>query len=154
MCILDTMDRHAIKQTDALSFIMGGNSLFTIYIQTTGKHYTFKVLQHHQVENRFKVMILNGPDNTHNYKEFGHIIVENGVPLFHKGHYSFNRDYAELFDIIFLNFSIGVEMPTVTIFHSGRCCRCGRLLTVPESIVSGIGPECAFKTSILKQFML
>jgi hypothetical protein len=27
--------------------------------------------------------------------------------------------------------------------HAGRCGRCGRLLTVPESIESGLGPECS-----------
>lgn len=27
--------------------------------------------------------------------------------------------------------------------QSGRCCRCGRLLTVPASIHAGMGPECA-----------
>jgi hypothetical protein len=26
--------------------------------------------------------------------------------------------------------------------HEGRCGRCGRTLTVPESIDSGFGPEC------------
>ncbi len=29
--------------------------------------------------------------------------------------------------------------------ESGRCCVCGRLLTVPESIEAGIGPVCAVK---------
>lgn len=27
--------------------------------------------------------------------------------------------------------------------HAGRCGRCGRILTVPESIDLGLGPECA-----------
>jgi hypothetical protein len=27
--------------------------------------------------------------------------------------------------------------------HEGKCGRCGRLLTVPSSIESGIGPECS-----------
>ena len=27
-------------------------------------------------------------------------------------------------------------------WHEGRCGRCGRTLTVPESIASGVGPEC------------
>ena len=31
------------------------------------------------------------------------------------------------------------------IFHMGRCGRCGRALTVPSSIESGLGPECAAK---------
>ena len=31
--------------------------------------------------------------------------------------------------------------------HEGRCARCGRALTVPESIDSGFGPECARKVA-------
>lgn len=31
----------------------------------------------------------------------------------------------------------------VTVRHEGRCGRCGRTLTVPASIDSGIGPDCA-----------
>lgn len=30
----------------------------------------------------------------------------------------------------------------VEIWHEGKCGRCGRQLTVPESIESGFGPEC------------
>lgn len=33
----------------------------------------------------------------------------------------------------------------LTIYHVGRCGRCGRVLTVPESIMSGLGPECITK---------
>jgi hypothetical protein len=31
------------------------------------------------------------------------------------------------------------------IWHEGRCGRCSRKLTVPESLKSGFGPECAGK---------
>lgn len=33
--------------------------------------------------------------------------------------------------------------PDLEIWHEGHCGACGRQLTVPESIKSGIGPECA-----------
>jgi hypothetical protein len=33
----------------------------------------------------------------------------------------------------------------VEIHHEGKCCRCGRKLTVPRSIELGIGPECEGK---------
>jgi hypothetical protein len=33
-------------------------------------------------------------------------------------------------------------LPRCTVHHEGRCGRCGRTLTVPESIESGFGPEC------------
>lgn len=34
----------------------------------------------------------------------------------------------------------------VQFWHEGRCCMCGRPLTHPASIASGIGPDCAGKT--------
>jgi hypothetical protein len=40
------------------------------------------------------------------------------------------------------------------IMHEGKCCRCGRTLTNPESIQHGIGPECSgkLKKSNARQF--
>ena len=35
------------------------------------------------------------------------------------------------------------DLRTVRVQHSGCCGRCGRKLTVPESIDIGLGPECA-----------
>ena len=32
---------------------------------------------------------------------------------------------------------------TVEVWHEGICGRCGRKLTVPESVERGLGPECA-----------
>ena len=32
---------------------------------------------------------------------------------------------------------------TVEFYHAGKCGCCGRTLTVPESIVTGLGPVCA-----------
>jgi len=37
------------------------------------------------------------------------------------------------------------DLRTVRCLHEGRCARCGRKLTVPESIDSGLGPECRSK---------
>lgn len=36
-----------------------------------------------------------------------------------------------------------IEAAGFKVHHEGKCGRCGRELTVPESIESGIGPECA-----------
>lgn len=36
------------------------------------------------------------------------------------------------------------DLPTSIVFyHEGMCCRCGRRLTVPASILTGYGPDCA-----------
>lgn len=34
------------------------------------------------------------------------------------------------------------DLRTVRVLHEGKCGRCGRKLTVPESIDTGLGPEC------------
>lgn len=41
-----------------------------------------------------------------------------------------------------LPFAVDHLMEEATWWHEGRCGRCGRRLTVPESIESGFGPEC------------
>lgn len=44
--------------------------------------------------------------------------------------------------------STGRELPEqVEVWHEGRCGRCGRRLTVPESISTGFGPECVKKVA-------
>lgn len=36
----------------------------------------------------------------------------------------------------------------VEIYHCGRCGKCGKRLTVPESVLTGLGPECAKKCGV------
>jgi hypothetical protein len=37
--------------------------------------------------------------------------------------------------------------PELAVYHEGRCGACGRRLTTPESISSGLGPVCAGRIS-------
>jgi hypothetical protein len=32
--------------------------------------------------------------------------------------------------------------PKAKIMHAGKCCKCRRTLTTPQSLMNGIGPEC------------
>lgn len=43
---------------------------------------------------------------------------------------------------IFSDTVVEIEKAGWTLNHAGTCCRCGRELTVPASIQTGIGPEC------------
>lgn len=130
-----------LKQQDALKFILGGNALFTVKRTQTGQRFTYKVLID-KAETSLRVYLLSGPDNTANYKRIGEIVYENYMPTFKANVYTRGTDATDVFDVIFLNLSIKLDMPGVEFWHSGRCCRCGRILTVPESIENGIGPEC------------
>jgi hypothetical protein len=86
------------------------------------------------------VSVLNGPDNYSNYRYIGAIFgtefrsTKKGIsidaPAF-KAFAWFNNRVNEN------------RLPeNVAVYHEGRCGRCGRKLTVPESIKCGYGPEC------------
>jgi len=59
---------------------------------------------------------------------------------------AYNADSVPVKALNYLFDHAGDSMPKgLTVRHEGRCCRCGRQLTVPSSIDAGIGPECAGK---------
>ena len=143
------MTEHNLKQEDALEFILGNNALFTVKSQKTGTRFTYKVLVDCKNERIYNVSVLTGPDNVRNYRHIGHIYKgSNSISHLFEPHKSIHTKEAPstiAFEYIFNNLCSGRVMPQVEIWHNGRCCRCGRILTVPESISMGIGPECVFK---------
>lgn len=136
------MEAGNLKQENALQFILGGNALFTVKYSKTGVRYTYKVLVERNDMESLRVYVMCGNDNTKDYKKIGYIKIQNTRPEYHPLSYTESLDSSVFFDNIFLNLLIGLYMPLLEIWHEGRCCRCGRTLTVPESIEMGIGPEC------------
>lgn len=59
---------------------------------------------------------------------------------------------AQAFRWVFARLAAGQDLVagehSVTIRHEDRCARCGRTLTVPASIDSGFGPQCAEKVGV------
>lgn len=133
------------------AFILAGNALFTLKSMRTGKHFTFKVQLRYQrnpqtgqlapVEPQtWTVKVLAGRDNgdSRNYRYCGSI---------REGHFSYLLSQATPAVKGFAWCWKHLERcgERFEFAHAGRCGRCGRLLTVPESIASGIGPECRDK---------
>jgi len=137
-------------ESNHLQFILAGNATFTVLNPGTGCRFTFKVQKSEPSEKYPEQVwfcsLLNGPDNWTNYIFFG-VLKDNGVKFIHsnrkgisdkaKSNVAFVWTLNRLVNNLSLN---GVE-----IWHEGKCGRCGRKLTVPESIASGFGPECAGK---------
>lgn len=134
----------------ALDFIMGGRAIFTAVSKRTQIRYTYKCIT---TEKKIMfVSVLTGSDNNSDYTPMTVIKFENGYPEISKdkrNRMSENDKRIEGFNYIFMNLLIKREMLNIEIWHEGRCRRCGRLLTVPESIESGVGPECAGKANII-----
>lgn len=143
------MDRHSgfVTAQDALDYIFGGNATVTLTSAKSGDHYTYKVRQKDNEDGTktpFFVSVLNGPDNYANYKYIGMVNAEtrDRIDAGRKGDRAAPAFLA--FDWALAHLTTRKAIPdTLTIQHEGKCCRCGRKLTHPESIASGIGPDCA-----------
>lgn len=131
-------------------FILAGKAIFTVS-NNKGEWYTFRV-KHKEAEGRFQeawfVSLLTGPDNTASYTYLGMLSPQaldasQRVRLTAKSKYSESSKPVQVLRwALHLVWTGGTFPEGYAIKHEGRCGRCGRLLTVPESIDRGIGPEC------------
>lgn len=138
------MHENNIPQEKALEFILGGNALFTCLNKNTQVRFTYKVVHDCDNEKQYKIYVLNGSDNTSNYKQIGYIDIcrpfASAISVHTRDLPSFKQ-----FEYIYLILVTDRIIPDLEIWHMGRCCKCGRVLTVPDSIERGIGPECFSK---------
>jgi hypothetical protein len=127
-------------------FLFAGNATFTLVSAVTGTRFTFKS-RHCGDDGKdlFFVSVLTGADNEASYTYLGQFVGMRGFQHGRKSVISPDAPSAKAL-AWFSKFLNTPALPDVVEFwHEGRCCRCGRKLTVPASIASGIGPECATK---------
>lgn len=124
-------------------YVMGGNATFTLVHKPTSIRYTYKVTQDGSNPRRFFVRVLFGPDNESDYRYLG---------LFYDDTLRIRPTKAscviesstrfKLFQRLLDTIDAGDTDENCLFYPSGKCARCGRKLTTPESIESGFGPEC------------
>ena len=140
--------RQIILAEDAQRFIVGGKATFTAVSKSTGNRFTFKASVSDNPALLF-VSVLTGSDNESSYTYLGTLRAEyapgtsyvwkHGV----KSKISPDAPSAKAFAWVWANLKQGRIPDSLEVWHEGKCCRCNRKLTVPASIESGIGPECA-----------
>lgn len=123
------------------SFVHGGKAIFTLENRFTGNRFTYKVSQK-KGGDIFWVSLLNGPDNTSNYRFFG-TIFPSGFKHSPNGKIGEDAKSVVVWKWFYEKLMSGGEFPLQFEFHhSNRCGRCGRLLTTPDSVSTGFGEEC------------
>lgn len=147
--------------------------IYTVEDRGTGKHHTFRLAlsQRGTLAGKWILSYLRGPDNEESYEGFAFVRYDLGLGranafLWRRFEGSIKHTHL----IAVFNSSIcstrnlkdkllaegaghvQIEGPGCIDGHPGyrvhlarNCVRCGRLLTVPESILIGMGPECAMK---------
>ena len=135
------VDQDSRELSNVASFVKAGRAVFTILNEKTGKRFTFKVKKHKK-KNIYFVSVLAGPDNVVNYIYVGTIFGDD-FRLTKRSKVSTNATSYLAFAWFWENKNRLPE--SVKVFHENRCGRCGRALTVPESVTNGFGPECIKK---------
>lgn len=127
---------------DLKRFMLAGNAVFTVVSGKTGTRFTYKVRAPEDATNDIRfVSVLKGPNNETDYGYLGFI---KGGKYVHgvKSKIGADAPSAKAARWVCQRTVEGQPIAGVTVFHEGKCGRCGRRLTVPESIESGFGPEC------------
>lgn len=116
---------------------------YTLTNPITGQHRTFKIrtVQNGNLKGRRVISLLTGPDNTSDYEGFAFLSDDSEAFSVWR---RFQGTAYELYAKTLLNHLTGRDNRCV-VQESRRCFKCGRLLTHPDSISLGIGPECASK---------
>lgn len=129
----------------ARQFILAGNSRFTVVSKKTGTRFTYRVRRPSDNTPWF-VQVLTGSNNDSDYTFFGTIFSDARFSHSKKSVITTEAPSAKAFAWLWSQLSVDGEIPAhAEVYHEGRCGRCARALTDPESIESGYGPECIQK---------
>lgn len=137
------MTKAQLNGENIQAFILGGKAVFTVANPETGNRYTYRVRASKDGRVHF-VSLLTGSDNESDYSYIG--FIRDGA-FFHGGAKSRagrNAPGVVAFGWVWRK---RANPAPAEVWHEGRCCRCGRKLTVPESIATGMGPECSGRGS-------
>lgn len=142
--------RQAIRD-----YIEGGNAKLTIQSKATEDRFTFRFRR--PTEGALQpgraapiwVSVLNGPDNDSHYQFIGTIFPDRSTSEIRpsqRSKVSMDAPSAKAVSWLLRQAYLGQNDEALfgraSIWHEGTCGRCGRTLTVPESVSSGFGPEC------------
>lgn len=119
------------------------NATITIENPQTGGHRTFKIHTARKggLAGKRIISLLSGSDNERDYIGFGFVWSQEnswGINVWKSKDSPLMRKYVDMV-------THPEGYPQCEYHVSTVCRRCNRKLTTPESITSGIGPECASK---------
>lgn len=146
---IDASDLRAeLRSADVtVRFMLAGDAHVTFQSEKTGVRFTFNVVAAPPgalATNRVShfVKVLTGPDH---YEYLGCIyesrVYKHGV----RSKISASAKSAVAFTWCWSKLTAGRMPEVLAVYHEGRCGACGRRLTTPESIETGLGPVCAKK---------
>ena len=146
------------------AYLLGGSATVTVVSRRTGTRFTYKVQApvdkatgkrdpQATVLGPLFVKLLTDPDNVSGYTYLGMLKRSAGSDwqflLTRASKATDTAPSVVAFRYLLTQVATGATVVRgVDVYHEGSCGRCGRTLTVPESVASGFGPECREKLGL------
>ena len=138
-----------------LKWILTGNAHVTFVNTVANEKFTYHITQakrrpsdpEDSVPPHF-ISVLTGPNNTDDYTYIGTVFHNtDGDRYVHHRNSGMSQEAPSVvnFQYVYMAIYAGAVPDFIEVWHEGRCCMCGRLLTDPDSIERGIGPVCLGK---------
>lgn len=132
------------------TFALAGKATLTFKSERTEAHYTFRISASDDRKMHF-VSVLTGTDNENDFTYAGIIGRDKAFRLTAKSKFSDDAVCVRAFRWVWDAVRAGNLPKCCAINHDGACGRCGRTLTTPQSVETGIGPECARHMGMVPQ---
>lgn len=134
------------------TFFFAGNATFTV-AAPSGERYTFKAKKPKASDGAGAkpvfLSLLTGQNNETDYTYLGILDILGRVRLTKASKMQSDSKPIRVAQWAIAHVLAGLPLPAgYAIHHEGRCCRCGRTLTTPDSVAAGYGDECASKMGL------
>ena|SRR3990167_5904607 len=131
-----------------LDYTTAGKATITLLTPGLGR-FTYRIRRIEEGRDFWFVDVLTGSDNNEDYTFLGSLDRYRPLPdptfkVSPKSKIGERSPSAGAFAWFWAHLEADA-LGGAEVYHEGRCGRCGRKLTVPESIDTGLGPECAAK---------
>jgi hypothetical protein len=127
---------HIIPHNRALSYILAGKALFTIENKETQSRYTYKIIVDKKRNSIYHIGVM------YKYDKFMYVGM---LSTYNNKIYPAISNKAKSYIVInwlYANLKQNLLPEQINIYHHSKCGKCGRTLTLPSSILDGIGEEC------------
>jgi hypothetical protein len=127
---------------DIKRFATAGRARLTLVSEKTGQRFTYQVKLKKGADDFFFVSVLTGSNNEADYTYLGYLRGDVFVAD-RKMRIGPDAPSRKAWDWFWGRLNRDQSLAQCEVWHEGRCGRCSRVLTVPASIMTGLGPVCA-----------
>jgi hypothetical protein len=152
MTVETSMRGRLVTPERLLEYLLAGRAVVTVRSRKTESRVTLKVGRKPEYvgqplgKGALYFRALAAPDNERDFHYLGCL---DFAGLYHAsreaGQFPDHLQAARWLSAALVCSRLDLVLKHAEVWHEGRCGRCGRQLTVPESIETGFGPECAGK---------